>query len=434
MPDSVSTGLLLGAVICVIIIPGWILYRLMDAISFWLLISAIAILAPVGLALPRYIARANVLFEPRLCITSSVVLTIWVSGIILLCKAQVDRKPMGWLTQTMIANTMFSTCASLVYFLVYTWWLCEHTTSRRWIRWIVSKTSLAPQAKVQYCNDITEWVHTDFAAAFPDDEGRCSICLDFLAELPEEVSQAHSYRRKHLAGKGLLRFPCKHAFHGCCAEKWLAREITCPMCRQSIGSLRKCTRILVRSENAAKANRAALAYSDIASTLFEPIMRILAKGKKVLSVRAAARRQQAPKGKAENQEKDKDSLSSASKSLEAGKDAYVATEEAEDEDIGDLRPEFAGYMEPPELNFVCMRELSAESLDGSSSPLAALWPPSRPPSSPVRGVSKETREASKEFTCSITRPCHTPYIPRPGGYCIDNRVIPDVSPDGEIAI
>merc|ERR1711920_814643 len=45
---------------------------------------------------------------------------------------------------------------------------------------------------------------------------------------------------------GLLRLPCKHTFHASCANRWMARELSCPMCREPIGRLAKCTRICPR--------------------------------------------------------------------------------------------------------------------------------------------------------------------------------------------
>jgi hypothetical protein len=47
----------------------------------------------------------------------------------------------------------------------------------------------------------------------------------------------------------LLRLPCQHVFHACCAEPWLEREAWCPVCRNPTTRMRKCTRICIRDPN-----------------------------------------------------------------------------------------------------------------------------------------------------------------------------------------
>jgi len=41
---------------------------------------------------------------------------------------------------------------------------------------------------------------------------------------------------------GLLQLPCEHIFHGDCAENWLARNDSCPMCRNEVTEPSSCVR------------------------------------------------------------------------------------------------------------------------------------------------------------------------------------------------
>lgn len=93
----------------------------------------------------------------------------------------------------------------------------------------------APAAQLMECED--------FEASCP---GECAICLDDLSKLPAEFAFSPSRGSKVSDVAGLLLLPCGHSFHGHCAERWMAREVTCPMCRKTIGSLKKCKRLCLR--------------------------------------------------------------------------------------------------------------------------------------------------------------------------------------------
>eukprot|EP00931_Biecheleriopsis_adriatica_P061066 TRINITY_DN36702_c0_g1_i2.p1 TRINITY_DN36702_c0_g1~~TRINITY_DN36702_c0_g1_i2.p1 ORF type:complete len:396 (+),score=35.50 TRINITY_DN36702_c0_g1_i2:38-1189(+) len=76
--------------------------------------------------------------------------------------------------------------------------------------------------------------------------GTCVVCLEelSLAALPDDLAFAPARRRNTMAG--LLQFPCKHTFHGTCAEHWLSREVSCPTCRCPVPDMGKCTRFVLK--------------------------------------------------------------------------------------------------------------------------------------------------------------------------------------------
>lgn len=127
------------------------------------------------------------------------------------------------------------TMGSLSY-LIFCYYLQEMATTRRLFRRIRRLSWWAPEAKLQICEDLT--------VVAP---GECAICLDTLANLPSTSACVPSSGSKALKNIGLLRLPCEHTFHGYCAERWIAREFNCPLCRQPIGNLGRCVRLCLRA-------------------------------------------------------------------------------------------------------------------------------------------------------------------------------------------
>jgi len=140
--------------------------------------------------------------------------------------------------RTMIAISGISMAFSLVCFLLHYVLLQEITELRRKARRLLKWSRWAAKAKVLVCDDLEE--------AAP---GECAVCLDALATLPAWAAHMPPPGAKAASVNrvGLLRLPCGHTFHGDCADRWMAREVNCPMCRGPIGSLSRCTRLVIKA-------------------------------------------------------------------------------------------------------------------------------------------------------------------------------------------
>ncbi|CAL1140013.1 unnamed protein product [Cladocopium goreaui] len=124
---------------------------------------------------------------------------------------------------------------SMQIFLVHYMYVQEGAAVRRFRRWLWIKMVGTPAAQLIECEDL--------AAACP---GECAICLEPLVCLPEHLALSPARGSKVSREVGLLRLPCEHTFHGSCADGWMIREVTCPLCRAPIGSLKRCQRICLR--------------------------------------------------------------------------------------------------------------------------------------------------------------------------------------------
>ena len=65
-------------------------------------------------------------------------------------------------------------------------------------------------------------------AANENDDGGCRICLNAFNHDDNEQQQQQQQKLRVL--------PCGHKFHQECADRWLATNATCPVCKQSIAT------------------------------------------------------------------------------------------------------------------------------------------------------------------------------------------------------
>jgi len=198
--------------------------------------------APAGLFLPWYCTRQRQwLIVPTVNIFSATFLSILVSsGVVVLERSLVSRVPINRLITDEFVRTLIAVCGismatSLIFFLVHYTMVQEAADVKRLARRVRRLSWWAPKAKVVLCDDFVSVV-----------SGECAICLDELSCIPEvaapELAARGSRSSKSAPSAGLLRLPCKHTFHGSCADRWMAREISCPMCRKPIGNLGRCER------------------------------------------------------------------------------------------------------------------------------------------------------------------------------------------------
>jgi len=113
---------------------------------------------------------------------------------------------------------------------------------RRLGRQIQTMNCWAPKAQVRFCADLE--------ATAP---GACAICLEPLATVVDE----------DLLAAGLLQLPCRHTFHALCAEPWLQREVTCPLCREPIHDFSRCVHLRTEPARSGVLGRAAEASAEV---------------------------------------------------------------------------------------------------------------------------------------------------------------------------
>lgn len=207
---------------------------------FWSVLLMNFLAAPAGLFMPWYCTRQRQwLIVPTVNIFSATFLSILVSSAVviversLIAEVPIELMITDEFVRTLIAVCGISMATSLIFFLVHYTVVQEAPDIRRLARRIRRLSWWAPKAKIVLCDELLSVV-----------SGECAICLDDLASLPASAAHAPVARgSRSIAAIGLLRLPCQHTFHGSCADRWMAREVSCPMCRKPIGNLGRCQRI-----------------------------------------------------------------------------------------------------------------------------------------------------------------------------------------------
>merc|ERR1740121_3242452 len=98
-----------------------------------------------------------------------------------------------------------------------------------------ARSPFGPKPSVKVCKDLAE-----------EAPGECAICLELLEVQPasEDVGCCHGCIPLQKEEAGPLQLPCGHTFHEVCVTRWIACEITCPLCRKTVYDISKCTRLL----------------------------------------------------------------------------------------------------------------------------------------------------------------------------------------------
>mmetsp|Transcript_19676 Transcript_19676/g.47718 ORF Transcript_19676/g.47718 Transcript_19676/m.47718 type:complete len:183 (-) Transcript_19676:52-600(-) len=60
--------------------------------------------------------------------------------------------------------------------------------------------------------------HSEAARACSDEDDGCAICME-----------------QYFENQAMSKLPCSHTFHQTCAEQWLSRSSTCPVCMAQVG-------------------------------------------------------------------------------------------------------------------------------------------------------------------------------------------------------
>mmetsp|Transcript_93859 Transcript_93859/g.265526 ORF Transcript_93859/g.265526 Transcript_93859/m.265526 type:complete len:318 (-) Transcript_93859:97-1050(-) len=241
--DSMSYTLLLafGAALGALFISGWLLKMLVPEGLFWAIIVGNLVSTPLGLFGPWYLWQQQWAVVPTGNIFIATLLSCLVSILVLIvdsaaiCDVPFDKMMSDQFLRTAIAVCGIAMASSLVTFLLHYNVMAEGAGITRSCRRCRKRYLWSPTAKLLLCDDL--------AAAAPE---KCAICLDDLANLPAELACGPPPRCKAHPTSGLLRLPCRHTFHGCCLDRWLTREVSCPMCRQPVGCLSRCVRICLR--------------------------------------------------------------------------------------------------------------------------------------------------------------------------------------------
>lgn len=234
-PTSCSLFLAMGAASSAAFISGWLLHMMVPEWLFWSVLLSSLAAAPIGLFAPWCCNRQQRQFSivPTSNIFSATALSFLVGGGFLCIDRSANNLPgRPFITddfvRTLIAVAGMGMAFSLVSFLLHYTVLQLSQDGRRMVRRVRKMSRWAPKAKLVYCADMD-----DLATRGP---GECAICLDTLAEMEDDAACTH----------GLLKLPCGHLFHGSCADRWMTREVSCPMCRKPVGSLAHCERFVLR--------------------------------------------------------------------------------------------------------------------------------------------------------------------------------------------
>lgn len=220
LPSAMNCTLLFSfsAALSTAVISAWLLAVMLPLYLFAIVMLMTSMTTFVGLYIPYRCTRQRVwLVMPTTNLVWSTLFSLVVNGSII------------------AVDYSFEEGFSMQIFLVHYMYVQEGAAVRRFRRWLWIKMVGTPAAQLIECEDL--------AAACP---GECAICLEPLVCLPEHLALSPARGSKVSREVGLLRLPCEHTFHGSCADGWMIREVTCPLCRAPIGSLKRCQRICLR--------------------------------------------------------------------------------------------------------------------------------------------------------------------------------------------
>lgn len=228
-----------GSAFLAALISGWLLQILVSPGVFCALVAADLVVSPLGLIAPWYCTRQRrLVMMPTLNIFVATATTVLVCVTILLMERIIirgeplDNLGIDQLARTLVAVSGIAMATSLVIFLLYYSLALESARLRRAYRKFARRWATKP--RVVLCNDL-----------LAEAPGECAICLDVLVEPLESLWAPPT--SGSTGGFGLLRLPCGHIFHSECADRWIADEDNCPMCRLVVRDLSKCQRLCLRS-------------------------------------------------------------------------------------------------------------------------------------------------------------------------------------------
>jgi hypothetical protein len=214
---------------------GWALYHMVPPALFWT-VSFINILGgPASVALSYTWTRQkewSTGFKVAITFFFSTLLTAIAGCALLLVTAfrsgQLEQSQLG---QAILSEFLMAVSVCFAVSLLLRTDVPERI-------WTTMKGASGTQPKLSVCDDLE--------VAAP---GTCAICLEKLSDL-EPLFAQKPRKGMGMSGKGLLRLPCGHTYHGICAENWFTREETCPLCRHQRCDLKRCTRICVKPGSA----------------------------------------------------------------------------------------------------------------------------------------------------------------------------------------
>eukprot|EP00913_Durusdinium_trenchii_P021643 g20337.t1 len=226
-----------GAAASSAIISAWLLFLMLPFYLFAIIFLMTLMTSFLGLYLPYRCTRPREwLVMPTTNLAWATLLSV--NGSIMAIEYALDQAvytligAVDHFVRLAVAMTGLAMGFSMQIFLVHYIHAQEGASLRRWRRVVWTKMAGVPNAQLVECNDL--------AAACPGD---CAICLEPLVALPElQLSVEVGVPRE----VGLLKLPCEHTYHASCADGWMMREVTCPLCRAPIGSLKRCQRICLR--------------------------------------------------------------------------------------------------------------------------------------------------------------------------------------------
>ncbi|CAE7265144.1 AMFR [Symbiodinium microadriaticum] len=223
-------------------ISGWLLFVMMPHYLFAIVILMTLMTCFAGLYIPYRCTRQRLwLVMPTTNLIWSTVLSIAVNAAVIAIDSTFVTEVYNMadmldnLVRLLVAMAGLAMGVSMDFFLVHYLYAHEAPEIRRLKRKVWKMLVGGPSAQLVECDNL--------ASSCP---GGCAICLEPLSELREDLAFSPQRGSKVSQVAGLLQLPCGHAFHGECADKWMVREVSCPMCRKSFGSLRHCRRICLR--------------------------------------------------------------------------------------------------------------------------------------------------------------------------------------------
>jgi len=221
------------------VISAWLLAVMLPFYLFAIVMVMTSMTTLVGLYIPYRCTRQRVwLVMPTTNLIWSTLLSLVVNGLILTVDYSFEEevydviKVVDHSIRLTVALAGLAMGFSMQIFLAHYLYVQEGATFRRLRRMVWIKVVGTPAAQLVECEDL--------AAACP---GECAICLEPLMSLPEHLALSPARGSKASRQVGLLKLPCEHTFHASCADGWMVREVTCPLCRAPIGSLKRCHRI-----------------------------------------------------------------------------------------------------------------------------------------------------------------------------------------------